>query len=499
MYKNHPLFPSLSILLALASASLSSPVMATPFDMQPHLNPVITVPVNGSGTSYNASLPVNVQKSVQVRGRCMKEWKIERAALDASGGEILLKDRSSGHRSLTANNGASWESVQVPISINGNNSAFAQRCNAEAQQRLNTGQPASTVFGQGFTMDAGQSESVSLNVSCYDQVGVFKDPDMLSTITRQLPVRLHCTSTGFQPPQMKVKSVRLKLAPKASLVTGLCQLGVTGKIRTNYPAVSAATGGASRLVQYRYHFRNVSTGHATHSEWLNQTFTGNQNGQITLNRTSEVPTAQAKSVGEVWVEVKTVGNFFNSKKKRFDIDCAEPFDVSLNTHIPAKATLRIEAIKATRAMRNGQLCPTQVRVLGHITAGTAQLQGQAVFAGETIADMQSYPLNMAPQSNRSLTFVRPLQWPAAGTSLAGNTQSNVPRSVTFQYRLNVIEGDTIRAQVLPRNYTFACEIPPPSTGLGLQAPGGTVPAVPSVGRPLQQKLGRKPGRMRPSP
>lgn len=346
----------------------------TAFDIRAVSGSTIDVTVNATGpTEYGQSQGVSTQKPVQVRGQCRKKWAIDHVTLNSSGGSKLLKDRSSGHRSLTANSGATWATKQVGISIRSGNGAFAQKCNQEAQRLLNQNKTYLGVYGAGFTVYADEDEQVDMQAQCYDNSAGFIQPPQITDREVHLPIRLRCSAGGYQPPDVNVTSLQWQLTPITNQVTGACKVKVAGSLSTNYADFAAEMTQAPRNVKYRYRFESIPTGHQSNSAWVNKKLTLPNNAGFSFDHTADVPESLATHPGRVWIEVDTGDEVYRSDKKQFELDCAETYDISLNTHIPAKATLKISAINATRTMRNGQLCPTQVRMVGRVTSGTAPI------------------------------------------------------------------------------------------------------------------------------
>lgn len=440
----------------------SSAVFAeTTFQVETVLNPVINVAVDaGDETQYSTNKRVNIRKSVQARGQCKKKWKISNVSLISSGGTLVLKTSDSGDRSLTPNDGQSWRNYEVNIDIPANQNSLIQQCNNEASRLIQEeGKSYAEVYGAGFEVKATSGDEVELSATCKDDTIGFNDPPVTTRDTTELPILLQCQATGYQAPAVKVKKLPFQVTPIATQFSNVCQVNVQGSIETNYPDYSAQSAGATRSIKYRYHYKSTVNTNQSNSSWITKNLSGDDNGIVNFDYTSDVSETMAEYPGEVWLEVDTGDEIYESKKKGYVLNCNHDKDVSLNTSIPTKATMRIEVLDATRDWREGKWCPNQIRVISSVTAGTSDLVGNATFSGQSLADVRVEPLDMAAQTTRQIAFTKDLQWPSTTGSLSTNAQ-NTADSITLQLGLTVTNANSDIVASVPRDsYTFACEAP----------------------------------------
>lgn len=447
-------YASLLVLLA-GQYSLAE----TPFGIRytPSKGLAVVVKAGQDPKVYASSSEINGKFPVEVRGQCVEGWNIQLAEIESPDKNTkLLKDASHDDRSLTPNGGAEWQRHFVQIDLAANQKQFAQECNAFAQETLQAGNTSAAEFySQNHGLISKRFLPVKLGTICARAKYSNHTNQTWQAPPVNIPIQLQCAATPYAPPPLKVKRVRLKLQELDNQHSGQCELKMSGKVATNFPKYWQATHNSNPSIKYRYKYENAMGYKSATSKWFTQRMTDPSEGTFEFEHIDRIPKSIASQDGLISLELDTGDETFESKQKRFSLNCADALPLAVPTS--HQLELRVEPVKSSSVRRGDYLCPTQVRAYSRFTAGD-DFVGKMVLLGSGNLQVTDVDVKQGKTKSVVRTIGIPPVAGAAPSSLSGSGGSAQPVSVSITLGLNLAnQSNQVIKQVAQKPLEFPCE------------------------------------------
>lgn len=402
--------------------------------------------------------------AMQFKGGCSSGHTLKK--FDLRLGNTIYNIPVSGNaRHISGNNGNSWATHNASsFTFPADNPVFIKACNDHIEQKLSQGYDLETLLGSDSMLtNVETSIGLEYKAKCDKNVG-FDPPPTHWTQQDSLLVKIRCKATGYVEP-INVNNVQFSI-DKTVTMGGSCKVKVKGAFNTSKP---------NQMVSFRYEHidedfnKKLSSVHQIHTD---------SQGYANFSHFYDVPNGPGKEKGKM--RVIGVSHDFQSPQRNYSMDCIDPSTGTLQQSTPSTIQLKVKPIQNSFQAFGNQSCPTRVKIVGTIKAGS-DLNGQAVFVGQTLADINVQPFSANKGQTKKVTRIRDLTWNAqSGTTLTmgGSGSAFQLMKQDLMQGLNITgKNNQLILSVPKKAFLISCS--PPSVTPGLQTPNGGLQMIPN--------------------
>ena len=415
-------------------------------------------------STYVRSDALTTSVNLQYRGGCNDGYALKK--FDVMLGNTTHNIPVSGDNThITGNKGNAWSTHPFPgFTIPANHSGLIAACNTHVSQKQAQGYDLESLLNSDFVLDGVDiSVEAKQRSTCKKRGSLFDAPPGSWVVEDTMRVKVRCKATGYKEP-VNVSNVQLAIDKNITL-GGACKVGLKGALTTNK---------GNQLVRFRY--EHIDENFAKKLSPIHQVTT-DQQGYANFSHQYDVANGPGKEKGKI--RVLGVSHEFQSQQKNYSMDCNSPGSNTLQQATPSTINLTVTPVENSKQAFGAQLCPTQVKIEGSITAGS-DISGQAVFVGQSLGDVQTQPFSINQGQTKKVTHLRTLNWtvPAAATlSIGGGGSSTQLMTQQFMQGLNITGQNNQLALSYPRQpYTVSCSAG--AVAPGMQVPGAGFSALP---------------------
>lgn len=363
-------------------------------------------------------------------------------------------------------------------------------CNYQAASLRALGYGNDEVFGEDrqltLTVNVMPDASFSLASPFMDQV-----PDSEST---QVICRKWSGMVGFSPPA-QIAAEEGVIDSSLTLIeqygqSGLCKVVLSGVVRST---------SANMEVKFRYEHHDGKKSDV-------KTVTTDASKTAFFSHDYAIPNEPGPEGGSI--RIVGVSPSFTSDSEAYSMNCSEPGATGFQ--VSKLPTLELGAMPGGSVQIGSQVCPTELRLRGTITAqGGGSFGGQAFFVGPGYASAH-HPWEVSNSQVAVVEDVMPLEWDTDfGLMLEGGDGDAPLKTQTVVAGFNVMGSDNTEiANVPQKSFNVGCRrLPGPAMqGGGFTAgAGGDTPTKPAASPLLAQPAingnaptGTLPGRTTPA-
>ncbi len=416
-------------------------------------------------TKYARSDALTTTIPMQFRGGCSSGHTLKKFDLRL-GNTIYNIPVSGNNRNISGNSGQSWATHNASnFTIPADHPGLIAACNHHINQKLSQGYDLETLLGSDSQLsNIETSIDLHYQAKCNKNASTFNPPPIPWTQQDTLRVKVRCKATGYEEP-VNVNNVQFSI-DKTVTLGGACKVKLKGALRTSKP---------NQAVRFRYEHIDEDFNKKLSS--IHQTQTDSQ-GYANFSNLYAVPNGPGKEKGRM--RVIGVSHDFQSKQKNYSMNCIDPATNSLQQATPSTINLKIKPVNSSKQAFGNQICPTKVKFIGTIKAGS-DLNGQAVFIGQSLADVQVKPFSIQKGQTKKVKRVRQINWTAPASStltLGGGGNATPLMTQNIMQGLNIVGQNNQPILSYPRKaFTVSCSRP--SVMPGVQIPGTGFSAVPN--------------------
>ncbi len=415
-------------------------------------------------SKYARSDALTSSITMQFRGGCSSGHTLKK--FDLKLGNTVYNIPVSGNaRHISGNNGNSWATHNASnFTLPADHPVLIEACNNHIEQKISQGYDLETLLNSDSMLNTVETSiGLAYTAKCDKNVG-FDPPPMPWSRQDTLRVNVRCKATGYSEP-VNVNNVQFNI-DKTVTMGGTCKVKVKGAFNTNKP---------SQIVRFRYEHidedfnKKLSSVHQVHTD---------SQGYANFSHLYDVPNGPGKEKGKM--RILGVSHDFQSPQRNYTMDCSNPSTGALQQATPSTIKLKVKPIQNSYQVFGNQSCPTRVKIVGTIKAGS-DLSGQAVFIGQSLADISVQPFTAQKGRTKKVTRIRNLSWNArSGTTLTmggGGSASQIMTQNLMQ-GLNITgQNNQVILSVPKKSFPISCS--PPSVTPGLQTPNGGLQMIPN--------------------
>lgn len=413
---------------------------------------------------YARSDALSTSVAMQFRGGCSSGHTLKK--FDLQLGNITYNIPVSGSaRHISGDKGKLWATHHATnFSILADHPGLIKACNDHIEQKLSQGYDLETLLSTDSVLNNIETSiGLQLREKCDKNVG-FDPPPGVWSQQDSLRVKVRCKATGYVEP-VNVSDVQFSI-DKTVTLGGSCKVKVKGAFRTSKP---------NQMVRFRYEHIDEDFNKKLSS--VHQVNTDAQ-GYANFSHLYDVPNGPGKEKGKM--RILGVSHEFQSPQRNYSMDCNDSSTGTLQQATPSTINLKVKPVKSSYQTFGNQSCPTRVKIVGTIKAGS-NLNGQAIFIGQTLADVTVQPFSANKGQTKKVTRIRELSWNAqSGTTLTiggGGSAFQLMKQDLMQ-GLNITgQNNQVILSVPKKPFPISCS--PPSVTPGLQTTTGGFQMIPN--------------------
>ncbi|MFL0804838.1 MAG: hypothetical protein K6L81_14070 [Agarilytica sp.] len=410
-------------------------------------------------SKYARSDALTTSIPMQFRGGCSSGHTLKKFDLKL-GNSIYNIPVSGNNRNISGNKGQSWATHNASnFTIPADHPGLISACNNHISQKLSQGYDLETLLSSDSQLsNIETSIDLQYQSKCNKNASVFNPPPTPWTQQDTLRVKVRCKATGYEEP-VNIDNIQFSI-DKTVTLGGACKVKLKGALTTSKP---------NQTVRFRYEHvdkdfnRKLSSIHQV---------TTDQQGYKNFSHNYSVANGPGKEKGKI--RIIGVSHSFQSAQKSYTMNCIDPATSSLQQATPSTIKLKAKPVNNSKKAFGNQLCPTKVKFIGTIKAGS-NLNGQAVFIGQSLADIQAKPFSIQKGQTKKVNRVRQLNWtaPASSTLTLGGGGSAAPlMTQNVMQGLNIVGQNNQPILSYPRkSFTVSCSLPSVMPGVQIPAPG----------------------------
>ncbi|MBV1909888.1 MAG: hypothetical protein KUG78_11240 [Kangiellaceae bacterium] len=397
------------------------------FEARIDSNNPVSIPVRShlvDKSIYARSDALSSQINIKFRGQCDEGWLQE---FGLKLGEVIhmFPGINGDNKSISGNNGSSWANhvMSGQEILSADNPSVIQACNDHLNTKVNQGIDIESILSSDFSVQNADNIPLDIKYFCEKRVG-FSDPPKTINVG-QLNVAATCKASHYETPVV-VDELEFRIDKQVTL-GGLCKVNLKGALSTNKP---------NQTVRFRY--EHIDKAFKKRMSKTHQVIT-DQQGYANFSHEYPVANGPGKESGKM--RVLGVSHEFQSAQRSYKMNCNSGGIGALQQATNSTISLKIKPIKSAIKAFGNQLCPTKVKIIGKVKAGS-DISARAVFIGESIADINTQNFSVKKGKTKRLTRVRNLTWSAPSTTTLG-TGGGVSTPLMKQ---NIMQGLNILAE-----------------------------------------------------